>query len=197
MVEVEERFSEVFSRLLSSALAGNRTIGERTNNSGSREQQPSKDPRYNDKSASIVTKMECMLIAAHGEEHDPETKAIPKEEMDTNEAITRIEGLDIPTEGGAVITDFYVVRHLLKEDKLKDLKYEFEERNGEQKPRQFYMDKIVELFQNCKEPGGGYLSTTSSTHKPHAVTINTCLFIIPLTYGHLNINIFIALSPKT
>lgn len=154
MADVEERLSEVFSRLLSSALAGNRPIGERSNSTSSQEQQTAKDPRYNEKSASVVTKMECMLIAAFGEEHDPETKAIPKEKMDTNEIITRTEGLKITNEGGADIRDFQVVRHLLKEDKLKELKYEFEEQNGEQRPRQFYLDKIVELFQNCKEPGG-------------------------------------------
>lgn len=154
MAEVEERLSEVFSRLLSRALEVNRTTGERTSSSSSQEQQPSKDPRYNEKSASVVTKMECMVIAAHGEEHDPETKAISKEQMDTNEVITRVEGLNIPNGGGAVIRDFHVVRHLLMEDKLKELKYEFEEQNGEQRPRQFYLDKIVELFRNCKEPGG-------------------------------------------
>ena len=157
MVDVEERLSEVFSRLLSSALAGNTgSVGEQSNSteSSQQEQQPSKDPRYNEKSASVVTKMECMLIAAHGEEHDPETKAVPKENMDTNEVMTRIEGLNIPNEGGAEIRDFHVVRHLLTEDKLKELKHEYEERNGGQRPRQFYLDKIVELFQNCKEPGG-------------------------------------------
>lgn len=154
MADVEERLSEVFSRLLTSALAGNRPTGERSNSTSPRSQEPPKDPRYNDKSASVVTKMECMLIAAHGEEHDPETKAIPKEKMDTNEIITRTEGLKIPNEGGADMRDFHVVRHLLKEDKLKELKFEFEERNGEQRPRQFYLDNIVELFQNCKEPGG-------------------------------------------
>ena len=156
MVDVEERLSEVFSRLLSSALAANRgAVGERSNSTDSTQQeQTSKDPRYNEKSASVVTKMECMLIAAHGEEHDPEIKAIPKENMDTNEVMTRVEGLNISHEGGAEIRDFHVVRHLLTEDKLKELKYEFEEQNGEQRPRQFYLDKIVELFQNCKEPGG-------------------------------------------
>lgn len=158
MVDVEERLSEVFSRLLSTALSGNRTVGVRTSSpsNGREQQQSAKDPRYSEKSASVVTKMECMLISAYGEEHDPETKAIPKDEMDTNEVITRTEGLNIANEGGADIRDFHVVRHLLKEDKLKELKYEFEEQNGEQRPRQFYTDKIVELFQNCKEPGGGH-----------------------------------------
>ena len=97
-----------------------------------------------------------MVIAARGEDHDPEIKAVPKEEMDTNEALTRIEGLNLPNEdgGGATTTDFHVVRRLLMEDKLKELKYDFEETNGNQRSRQFYIDKIVELFQNCKEPGG-------------------------------------------
>ena len=169
MVDVEERLSEVFSRLLSSALAANRgTVGERSNSTeSSQQEQTSKDPRYNDKSASVVTKMECMLIAAHGEEHDPEIKAIPKEKMDTNEVMTRVEGLNIPHEGGAEIRDFHVVRHLLTEDKLKELKYEFEEKNGEQRPRQFYLDKIVELFQNCKEPGGKQQLLNHNLHTTH------------------------------
>ena len=166
MTDVEERLSEVFSRLLSSALVGNRPTGERSNSTSSQEQP--KDPRYNEKSASVVTKMECMLIAAHGEEHDPETKAIPKEKMDTNEIITRTEGLKIPNEGGADLRDFHVVRHLLNEDKLKELKFAFEERNGEQRPRQFYLDKIVELFQNCKEPGG---KCQQLNHYPHTTQI--------------------------
>ena len=163
MADVEERLSEVFSRLLTTALASSNrgSIVERSNSTESQqEQKPAKDPRYNDKSASVVTKMECMLIAAHGEEHDPETKAVPKEIMDTNEAITRTESLDIPHEGVAEISDFQVVRHLLTKDKLKQLKYEFEEQNGEQRPRQFYLDKIVELFQNCQEPGGKSLTIT-------------------------------------
>ena len=133
----EERLSDIFSLLLGNALGGNtnRTAEERPSSSNS--QETAKDPRYNEKSASVVTKMECMVIAARGEDHDPEIKAVPKEEMDTNEALTRIEGLN-----------------LLTEDKLKELKYHFEETNGNQRPRQFYIDKIVELFQNCKEPGG-------------------------------------------
>jgi len=152
----EDRLSNIFSLLLGNALGGNTNrIGEERPSS-SNSQETAKDSRYNEKSASIVTQMECMLIAARGEDHDPEIKAIPKEEMDTNEVITRIEGLNLPNEaeGGATMTDYHVVRRLLLEDKLKELKYEFEETNGNQRPRQFYIDKIVELFQKCKEPGG-------------------------------------------
>jgi len=39
---------------------------------------PAKDPRYNETSVSAVTEIKYMLIAAYGQEHDPETKAIPK-----------------------------------------------------------------------------------------------------------------------
>lgn len=120
--------------------------------------QSRKDPRYNETSASVVTKLESMLIAANGQEHDPETKAIPKEEMDMNEVLTRIEGMKLSeaVKGGAHVTEFQIVRHLLTEDKLKTLKYKFEETACNQRPRQFYIDKIVELFQKCKEPGGMY-----------------------------------------
>ena len=103
-----------------------------------------------------------MLIAAYGQDHDPETKAIPKEEMDMNEVLTRMEGMKLTTkEGGAYSTEFQIVQHLLKEDKLKTLKYKFEETGCIQRPRQFYVDKIVELFQTCKDPGGTHILAVS------------------------------------
>jgi len=114
-----------------------------------------KDPRYNEANAGVLTRMECMLIASYGQEHDPETKAIPKEEMDLNEISTRIEGLKLTDEGGgAYTTESQIVQRLLNEDKLKTLKYEFEETGYNQRSRQLYIDKIINLFQNCQEPGG-------------------------------------------
>ena len=99
--------------------------------------------------------MECMVIASYGQEHDPETKAIPKEEIDLNEILTRTEGLKLTDGGGgAYTTELQIVKHLLNEDKLKTLKYEFEETGCNQKSRQYYIDKIVQLFQNCQAPGG-------------------------------------------
>ena len=115
-----------------------------------------KDTRYNETAVSAVTEMECMLIAAYGQEHDPETKVIPKEEMDMNEILTRIELIKLSNEGAGDYTrEFQVVQGLLTKDKLKTLKYKFEETGtSHQRPRQFYIDKIVELFQTCKDPGG-------------------------------------------
>jgi len=48
---------------------------------------------------------------------------------------------------------------LLAEDEMKTLNYEFEETDNSQRPRQFYIDKIVELFQTCKDPGGMYIAS--------------------------------------
>ena len=77
-------------------------------------QHTEKDPRYNKATASVLTQMECMLIATYGQEYDPETKAIPKEEMDLNEISTRIEGMKLTDEGGgAYTTESQIVRRLL------------------------------------------------------------------------------------
>ena len=56
-----------------------------------------------------------MLIAAYGQEHDPETKAIPKEQMDVNEILTKFEAMKLSNE--AFKTEFKLVRHLLSEDR--------------------------------------------------------------------------------
>jgi len=96
-----------------------------------------------------------MVIVSYGQEHDPETKAIPKEEMDLNEISTRTEEMKLTDgRGGAHTTELQIVKHLLNEDRLKTLKYEFEETGCDQKSRQYYIDKIVQFFQNCQEPGG-------------------------------------------
>ena len=63
------------------------------------ESVPVKDPRYSKTSVSAVTEMECMLIAAYGQEYDPETKAIPKEQMDVNEILTKLEAMKLSNEG--------------------------------------------------------------------------------------------------
>jgi len=77
---------------------------------------------------SAVTEMECMLIAAYRQEHDPETKAIPKEQMDVNEILTKLEAMKFSNEGGgAFTTDFKLAKHLVTEDRLKTLRYEFKD----------------------------------------------------------------------
>jgi len=72
-----------------------------------------------------------------------------------NEILTKLEAMKLSNEGGgALTTNFKLAKHLLTEDRLKTLRYEFEYTENSQRPRQFYIKKIIELFQTCKDPGG-------------------------------------------
>jgi len=79
-----------------------------------------KDPRYNKTSVSAVTEMECMLIAAYGQEHDPETKATPKEKMDGNEILTKLEAMKLSNEGGGAFIMIMIMIMITEKHSLQN-----------------------------------------------------------------------------
>ena len=99
----------------------------------------------------MIAYQQCMIIDTHDGQYKDIIKAVPME-----------KAADSSTGDTATITsdvrkDIEVIQGYIERDPLKQL-YSIHDDCKSQKSKQFYLNSIEELFQECMTTGGGKLS---------------------------------------